>query len=116
MALPRNQVFSTFNGGSPLVLAYLHDILVSALKSIPFFTSETSISLVEHIQEVSNICNIHGIVEDDVAIRLLASSLKGKSLQWYRGLPHNSITNWDELGERLCKKFEDKSDHLSFIE
>ena len=65
---------------------------------------------------MSNVCNIHGITKDDVAVRILASSLKGKVLQWYRGFPHNSITNWDGLGSALCKHFEDKSDHLSLLE
>ena len=97
-------------------MAQRHDIPIAALKSIPKFTSETSISPLEHIQEVANVYNIHGITEDDVVVRLLASSLKRKALQWYRGLAHGSITDWDELGAGLCKHFEDKSDHLSLLE
>ena len=116
MALPRVHAFATFNGGSPLLLAQRHDMPVSALKSLPDFTGETSISPLEHIQEVANISNIHGVTEDDVAVRLLATSFKGKALQWYRGLAHSSIANWDELGAALCKHFEDKSDHLSLLE
>lgn len=42
--------------------------------------------------------------------------MKGKSLQWYRELPHNSITYWDGLGVALCKHFEDKSNYLSLLE
>ena len=80
MAQPRAHGFATFNGGSPLLLAQRHDIPVAALKSIPEFTGETSISPLEHIQEVANVCNIHGIIEDDVVVRLLTSSLKGKAL------------------------------------
>ncbi len=76
MAKPRAHAFSTFSGGSALLLDQRHDILVLALKSIPNFIGETSISPIEHIQEISNVCNIHGIVKDDVVIRLLASSLK----------------------------------------
>ena len=75
MAQPRAHAFSTFNGGSPLLLAQRHDIPIAVLKSIPEFTGETSISPLEHIQEVSNVCNIHGITEYDVVVRLLASSL-----------------------------------------
>ena len=115
MAQPRAHAFATFNGGSPLLLAQRHDIPVAALKSILDFTGETSISPLEHIQEVPNVCNIHVIIEDDVVVRLLASSLKGKALQWYRGLAHGSIIDWDELGVGLCKHFEDKSDHLSLL-
>ena len=97
-------------------MAQRHDIPIAALKSIPEFTGETSISPLEHIQDVANVCNIHGIIEDDVVVRLIASSLKGKALQWYRGLAHGSITDWDGLGVGLCKHFEEKSDHLSLLE
>ena len=65
------------------------------LKSIPDFTSETSISPLEHIQEVADVCNIHGIMEDDLVVRLLDLSLKGKALQWYRGVSHGSIMDWE---------------------
>lgn len=116
MALPRVHAFATFNGGSPLLLAQRHDMPVSTLKSLPDFTGETSVSPLEHIQEVANVCNIHGVTEDDVVVRLLATSFKGKALQWYRGLAHSSIANWDELGAALCKHFKDKSDHLSLLE
>jgi hypothetical protein len=116
MALPRVHAFATFNGGSPLLLAQRHDIPTSALKSLPNFMGETSVSPLEHIQEVANVCNIHGVTDDDVAVRLLATSFKGKALQWYKGLAHGSIANWDELGVALCKHFEDKSDHLSLLE
>ena len=51
-----------------------------------------------------------------MGVRLLASSLKGKALPWYRGLSHGSIMDWDGLGEGLCKHFEDKSDYLSLLE
>jgi len=98
------------------LLAQRHDIPIVALKSILEFTSEASISPLEHIQEVVNVYNIHGIIEGDVVVRLLGSSLKGKALQWYRGLAHGSITDWDGLGVGLCNHFEDKSDHLSLLE
>ena len=69
MAVPRVHAFATFNGGSPLLLAQRHDMSVSSLKSLPELTSEASISPLEHIQEVENVCNIHGVTEDDVAVR-----------------------------------------------
>ena len=78
--MARKHAFAPFNGGSPLLLGPLTPIPASALKSLPFFTGETDISPLEHIQEVSNVCSIHGVTEDNVAVRLLASSLKGKAL------------------------------------
>ena len=79
--MARSHAFTTSNGGSPLLLAQRHDITLVVLKSIPKFTGETSISPLKHIQEVANVCNIHGIIEDDVIVRILSSSLKGKALQ-----------------------------------
>lgn len=92
------------------------DIPVAALKSIPYFTGETTTTPIEHIQDIADICSVHNITQDDVGVRLLATSLKGKALQWYRGLSSSSIHNWDGFGERLCNHFEDKSDHLSLVE
>ena len=43
--MARAHDFATFNGGSPLLLAQRHDMLVLSLKSIPEFIGETSISL-----------------------------------------------------------------------
>lgn len=114
--MARQFSFAPFNVGSPLILAQRDAIPPFALKILPFFTGETTVTPLEHIQEVSNVCNFHGVIEDNVAVRLLASSLKGKALQWFRGLPRNSIINWDDLGDKLCKHFKDKSDHLSLLE
>lgn len=91
-------------------------IPLNALKNIPYFIGNTVATQIEHIQDMANICFVHNITEDNVDVKLLATSLKGKELQWYRGLQPNSIKKWDELGERLFEKFEDKSDHLSLVE
>lgn len=61
MEQPRAHEFSTFSDGSPLLLDQRHDIPMSSLKNILDFTGETSISPIEHIQEISNVFNIHGI-------------------------------------------------------
>lgn len=94
--------FTTFSGQSPLSLDQRHDKIVATLKSIPDSTSENFILPLEKIQEVENIYYIHSITKDDVAIRILASSLKRKALQWYRVLSHDSIMDWDGLGVGLC--------------
>lgn len=104
VALPRNQPFISFSGESPLILAQKNDIPVNSLKIIPHFIGETSITLIEHIIDVANICSVHDVIEKNVVVRLLVTSLKGKELQWYRVLPPNTINNWDRLGEKLCKK------------
>lgn len=76
--MDKAHAISTFNVGSYNFLFQRHDILISSLKSVPHFTGETFTSPKEHIQEIYNVYNIHGITKDDVVVRLLDSSLKGK--------------------------------------
>lgn len=113
---PRVHPFVPFNQGSPLNLVQHDDIPAAALKSLPFFTGEDQITAIEHIRDVASLCGVHHIVAENVALTLLAASFKGKPLQWFRGLPVNSIATWDELGQLLNRHFEDKLDHLSLVE
>lgn len=113
---PSLRKFTNFSGGSPLVLSVQHDMPNSVLKCISYFTSDNQVTPQEHIQDVANICSLYLITHDDVTVKLLVASFKGKVLQWYRGLRLGSISNRDELGTTLCKYFEDKLDHLSLVE
>ncbi|KAH9321529.1 hypothetical protein KI387_016168, partial [Taxus chinensis] len=47
---------------------------------------------------------------------LLASSFKGKALQWFRSLGASSITNWNQLCIALHEQFGEKGDNLSLLE
>lgn len=66
-------------------------IPVSAMKAIPKFTGDSSRMPVEHLQDVADVCLVQGITAQNVALRILATSLKGKALDWYRTLTPNSI-------------------------
>ena len=48
----------------------------------------------EHYVDVAGLAKIHNIQHEDVMVRLLAQSFKGKVLDWYRGLANGSITSW----------------------
>ena len=65
---------------------------------------------------MATLCSVHDVTQENVTIRLLAASLKGKSLQWFQGLTTGSVTSWDDLGDGLHKHFEDKSDLLSLLQ
>ena len=98
--------FVAFDAGSPLQIATHHDIPSAALKSLPYFTSENHVSAVEHIRDVATLCGLHQVTHEDVALKLLAASFKGKALIWFCSLPVNSIATWDELGTIFINKFE----------
>lgn len=79
MDQPPPKAYPSFNQGSPLALAVHNDIPVSALKALPYYTGETLQTPVEYLQGVTNSCLVHDFIEDNLAVRLLASSLKGKA-------------------------------------
>jgi len=60
---------------------------------------------IETFLELVQTVHIHNVPNE--AIRLLAFhfSLMGKAKTWYRSLPANSITTWDELYEAFMAKF-----------
>ncbi|KAH9327440.1 hypothetical protein KI387_007618, partial [Taxus chinensis] len=56
------------------------------LKNIPYFTRENQTTPGDHVKDIANICAIHEMNEMQVFFKLLASSFKGKALQWFRSL------------------------------
>jgi hypothetical protein len=112
----RQFAFVPFNQGSPLNLVQHDNIPLAVLKNLLEYTGEGKTTALEHIRDVATLCYAHHITQDNVAVRLLATSLRGKALQWFRGLNVGSIATWDDLGEALSKYFEDKSDYLSLVE
>ena len=97
-------------------IATHHDIPSAALKSLPYFNGENHVSVVEHIKDVATLCGLHQVAHEDVVLKLLVASFKGKELIWFCSLPVNSIATWDELGNAFTSKFEDKSNHLSLVD
>jgi hypothetical protein len=86
---------------SPLNFATHHDIPANALKILSFFTKENHVLVVDHIRDVATLCGLHQVTQQDISLKLLATSLKGKALIWFRGLSVNSIVTWDDLGAHL---------------
>ncbi|KAH9317715.1 hypothetical protein KI387_019484, partial [Taxus chinensis] len=86
------------------------------LKNIPFFTGENHTTPGDHVKDIANVCAIHEINEMDVAVKLLASSFKGKALQWFTSLGASSITNWNQLCIVLHEQFGEKGENLSLLE
>lgn len=78
---PKVHPFVPFNKGSPLNLVQHDDIPTATLKSWPFFIGEDQTIAIEHIRDVASLCGVHHIVGENVTLRLLAASFKGKALQ-----------------------------------
>lgn len=64
----------------PLALATLHDILGNVFKTLPEFNATTNKTAYEHCVDVAGLAKFHNIQHEDVMLRLLAQSFKGKVL------------------------------------
>ncbi|KAH9291982.1 hypothetical protein KI387_042826, partial [Taxus chinensis] len=114
--MAQNNPYVNFTGSSPLALNAQHPVPIAALKNIPYFTGENQTTPGDHVKDIANLCAIHEINEMQVAVKLLASSFKGKALQWFRSLGAGSITNWNQLCIALHEQFGEKGDNLSLLE
>jgi len=93
----------------------LHDILENVFKTLPRFEATIEKIAYEHCVDVVNLAKIHNIQHEDVMVRLLAQSFKGKVLDWYRGLTDGSITSWAQLLEPFILEFNEVGDPFSLL-
>ncbi|KAH9299879.1 hypothetical protein KI387_044102 [Taxus chinensis] len=114
--MAQNNPCINFTGSIPLALNAQHPLPIAALKNIPYFTGENHTTPGDHVKNIANLCAIHEINEMQVVVKLLASSFKGKALQWFRSLGTSSITNWNQLCIALHEQFGEKGDNLSLLE
>lgn len=83
MALQPLRNFVTWNSGSLLVPPtppnVWNDIPTNALMIVPKFTREDLKTPSKHLQDVFDVYMIHNITEQNVSLRLLATSFKDKA-------------------------------------
>lgn len=65
------------------------------LKDLPKFIGEGSKILSDHLQDVVDVCLVHGFTDQNVALRFLATYFQGKELYWLCNLEANAIGTWD---------------------
>lgn len=57
-----------------------------------------------------DVCLVHGVADQNVALRLLVASFKGKALDWYYTLEANTIGTWDQLRDPFYEQFSNNGD------
>ena len=50
------------------------------------------------------------IEHEDVAMKLLASSLTEEALSWFRGLPDNHLTSYEDFAKLFKRRWTTKKD------
>jgi hypothetical protein len=59
--------------------------------------------------------DILGIEYEDVYMRLFIQNFEGQVRTWFRGLPADSITTYDELETDFLRQWGEKKDHLYYL-
>lgn len=84
---PNPKNFVIWDSGSPLQLPMPSNIWptipTNTLKDIPKKFKEDFKVPSQHLQDIAEVCRVHNIVEENIALTLLATSLKGKYQDWY---------------------------------
>lgn len=115
MANPAQNIYPAWENGVPLALAMLHDIQTNVFKTFPNFDATSEKIAYEHYVDVVGLAKIHNIQHEDVMIRLLAQSFKGKVLEWYRGFANGSITSQVQLAKPFILEFNEVGDPFSLL-
>jgi hypothetical protein len=85
------------------------------MKSLPKFTGEGDLTTTEHMALFDQFVDILGIEYEDVYMRLFVQTFEGQVKTWFRGLPANSITTYDELETAFLRQWGEKKDHLYYL-
>jgi hypothetical protein len=74
------------------------------------FPGNNVITTEDHIYVMG--CDLEnvGIDHKDVAMRLFASSLTKEALDWFKGLPDNHITSYDDFSTLFNRRWSRKAD------
>jgi hypothetical protein len=83
---------------APLALhANLHDLPDNYMKTLPKFTGEGDLTATKHMALFDQFIDILGIEYEYVYMRLFVKKIEGQFRTWFRGIPIDSITTYDEL-------------------
>jgi len=101
---------------APLALpSNLHDLPDKYMKSLPKFTREGDLIATEHVELFDQFVDILGIKYEDVYMILFIQNFDGQVRIWFRGLPANSITTYDQLEMAFLRKWGENKDHLYYL-
>ncbi|KAH9294313.1 hypothetical protein KI387_040483, partial [Taxus chinensis] len=92
------------------------DIPKTTLINLPLFNGNGDQSPIDHIQDIANHCAIHNAIEENVCLRFLVLSFRGKAKDWFSSLTPQSISTWDQLGEQFYNRFKENADVIVLME
>lgn len=109
--------YVAWDARSPLVVPIAPTVWapipVSALKAILKFIEDGSRTPFENLQDVVDMCLVHRVTNQNIALRFLVASFRGKALDWYHTLQANTIATWDQLEDPFYERLSNDRDRYS---
>lgn len=101
----------------PLVLPQVLDDMPAYYQSkIPFFDgSPSSITAQQHVERMTDFCEIYDINVENMLMRLFVQKFVGEVKKWLRGLPIASITTLVDLHRTFLNRWEVKKNPLQIL-
>ena len=75
------------------------------LSALPNFHGLASEGPNEFLFEFDILCKSYDYISDTQKLKAFPSTLKGKALQWFMSLGHDSIINWSQMKQSLLTKY-----------
>jgi hypothetical protein len=69
----------------------------------------------DHLYTIGHNMDNAEIEHEDVAMKLLASSLTEEALRWFRGLPDNHIASYEYVSKLFKSRWTTKKDNVMFV-
>jgi hypothetical protein len=92
------------------IQGYPNKMSIEVNKGLPKFLGNNVITVEDHIYVMGRDMDNAGIDHEDVSLRSFASSLTKESLDWFRGLPDNHITSYDDFSNLFKSRWSKKED------
>jgi hypothetical protein len=77
-------------------------------KWLPKFTGNNVITTEEHLDAIGVAMEDNGIEHEDVAMKLLASSLDEDAKKWFKGLPDNHLQSYEAFTNFVQKEMDNE--------
>ena len=77
-------------------------------KILPRFSGEDEKTTEKDIAVFFNFAEYLNVEHLDVVLRLFVQYLDGEARKWFKGLPNNSISTWEEMESLFTQRWGEK--------
>jgi len=88
-----------------IIQGYPNAIPKESNKKLPKFSGKNVVIVEDHIYVMGRDMENAGIKHEDASMRLFSSSLTKEALEWFRGLPENHLTSYEDISNLFKRRW-----------